>query len=213
MRQQSPRRLDHSGMRRADDGADRGEPALADELLVPTRPRARDVLPDRPSVRERQVLDVAAAGVRGLEDDETPRRAPVVREERLERVAAHVRARFTRRPQLRSRGRERGGVGAGRRRDVASLRVGDHEQARPPVRSRTHSLKTAQPARPLRLEERRLRLDRDRDFRDCVDDPATETSSACRPPPASGGGRASGSSPTQSGAPLRSTAAASRSAK
>ena len=88
-----PARLAHRArVRRADDGADAREAALADELLAPLVHEARDVVPQRPPVRERQVLDVRAARVRGLDDAEEPGAvAPAGGEERLERVAAEVR--------------------------------------------------------------------------------------------------------------------------
>ena len=162
-------------MRGADDGPDRGEPALADVVLSPPVDELRDVLPERTAVGEREVLEVRAARIRGLDDGQHAE--PVVREERLERVVAEVRVHGDRVGERRERGR----IGAGGRRHVASLSVGDHEQAC--LARVAADLGERGPAvRALRLEERRLRLDDDRHLRDGVDDAAAELhdSEACR---------------------------------
>ena len=80
------------------------------------------------------------------------------------------------RDRIRKR-RERGGVGAGGRRDVTALRVGDHEE---PRRTGVFAdLGERLPARrPLRLEEGRLGLDSDRGPGHGVDNPATELDDA-----------------------------------
>ena len=72
-----------------------------------------------------------------------------------------------------------GGVGAGRRADVAALAVGDHEQ---PGRARVaaDALERGDPVGAERLEERHLRLDRDDVGADGVDDPAAEAGNGVR---------------------------------
>ncbi len=154
-------------MRGADHGPDRGEPALADEVLTPPVDEARDVFPERTSVGERQVLKVRAARVRGLQDDEHAE--SVVREERLERVVAQVRVHGDGVGERRERGR----IGAGRRRHVPSLPVGDHEQTGV-ARVAAHLGERGPTLGTLGLEERRLRLDGDRYLCDGVDDAAAE---------------------------------------
>ena len=130
-------------------------------------------MPHQPPVRERDVLDVAAR-VRGLDDAEdagaVAARGGEVGLDRLapepgvdgQRVGARLVALEV-----------GGGIGARGRADVAALAVGDHEQARPAARRRRPPRR-----RPSlgaeRLEERELRLDRDRMRRDRVDDPAAE---------------------------------------
>ena len=166
-RHEAARGLEHVRMRGTDHRPDRGEPARADVVRSPAVDETRDVLPERPPVGERQILEVFAASIRGLHDWEHAE--PVVREEGLERVVAQVRVHGDRVGER----RERGGVGARSRGNIAALRVGDDEQARLP-RVAAH-LDERGPARdPLRLEERRLGLDGDRDPGDGVDDAATE---------------------------------------
>ena len=72
LRHQLARLADRPRMRRPDDGADRREAVLADEVGAPVGDERGDVLPHRPSVGERHVLDVAAR-VRGLDDAEDAR--------------------------------------------------------------------------------------------------------------------------------------------
>ena len=81
-------------MRRADDRADARQPALADERLAPLAHELRDVVPERSPVREREILDVGGAGVRGADEEEDARAVPAAGgEERLDRVEPQVRAR------------------------------------------------------------------------------------------------------------------------
>jgi hypothetical protein len=158
---------------RADHGSHARQPRLADEVLAPLGDEQGDVLPERPAVRQCEVLDLPAF-VRRLDETEEPGAlAPAGPEERLERVAAEVGAdghrvrerRFA--LQIRGRVRARGGT------DVAPLRVGDHQQ---PGRAGIGAdlLERAHAVRAERLEERELRLDRDCVGRDGVDDAAAE---------------------------------------
>src|SRR4029077_678098 len=76
---------------RADDGGDRRETVLADEVGPPLVDERGDVLPQHAAVGEAYVLDVAA-GVRRLDDAEEPcALAPCGGEERLERLPPKVR--------------------------------------------------------------------------------------------------------------------------
>ena len=103
----------------------RSSPQLGDE--------PRDVVPERAAVRERQVLDVGAAGVRRLDEAEDARRrarrqaARNGSSESRPRYGLTVSASASGRPPV-ARLEVRGRVGAGGRADVAALRVRDHEQ-------------------------------------------------------------------------------------
>ena len=164
-------------MGRADDGADAREAAVADELLAELADEQRDLLPERAAVGERQVLDVDAAGVRGLDEAEEPAAAAAAGgDERLERVAAEVRVHGQRvgdRLAALARLEVRVGVRARGRADVAALAVDDHEQ---PGRARVADdpLEGGDSVGAEHLEERELRLDGDAVRRDRVDDPAAE---------------------------------------
>ena len=70
----------------------RREPALADELLAELAHELGHLVPERAAVREREILDVGRAGVRGLDEAEDPAAAPAAGgDERLEGVAAEIR--------------------------------------------------------------------------------------------------------------------------
>ena len=125
------------------------------------------MLPQRPAVLENQVRDVGTSGVGRLQQGEHAE--PVVREEGLERVVAQVRVHGDRVGER----RERSGVGTGSRGNVAALRVDDDEQARL-TRVAAHLDERGPALGALRLEERSLRFDGDRDPCDGVDDAATE---------------------------------------
>src|SRR6266536_2887501 len=147
---------------------------LADEILAPLRDQPCDVLPEHAAVAEPDVLDVAAAFVRGLDEaEDTAPVPPAGAEERLQRVAAEVwvDGHGVRHGCLALEVRSR--VGAGGRADIAALAVRDHEQA---GRARVLAglLEGAHAVGTERLEERELRLDRDRVRRNRVDDPAAE---------------------------------------
>ena len=148
-----------------DDRAHAREAALADELLAELVHEPRHVLPERPSVREDQVLDVGAAFVRGLDDAEDPGAVTPARgEEGLERVASEVRVHGQRVGEggaLPVRLEVRRGVGARGRPDVGALAVGEHDQ---PGRAGVGAdlFERADPVGAERLEERELRLDRRR---------------------------------------------------
>src|SRR5581483_12522559 len=60
LREEPPGLADAARMGGADDGADAREPAVAEEVLAPRGDQLADLVPERPSVGERQVLDVAA---------------------------------------------------------------------------------------------------------------------------------------------------------
>ena len=160
-------------MRRADDGADRREADLADEVVAPLGDERRDVLPERPAVGQLEVLDVAA-GVRRLDEDEDAGAvAPRGGEERLDRLAAELRVDRQRVGARRVALEVRVGVGARGRADVAALAVGDHEQPGAP-RVDADLVERRDPGGAERLEERELRLDGDGVRRDGVDDAAAE---------------------------------------
>ena len=197
-------------MRRADDGADGREAAVADEVRAPLRDERGDLLPDRPAVREREILDLAA-GVRGLDDAEDPGAvAPGGGEVRLDRLAPEPGIDGERVGERLVAFEVRGRVGARGRADVAALAVGDHEQpgaarVEADVGERLH------PVLAERLEERELRLDGDRVRRDRVDDPAAEAGDVAAQ--LDGHQVVDGSRPTTSWLRLRSTSAATRSPK
>src|SRR3954451_12466180 len=91
-RHQPARLADRSRVGGPDHGADAREPALTDDVLAPLVHVRRDVVPERPAVRELRVLHVGRAGVRRLDEAEEPAAvAPARGEERLDRVAAEVR--------------------------------------------------------------------------------------------------------------------------
>src|SRR5829696_8114235 len=175
--QDAARVADRARVRRADDGADARETAFADEVLAPLADEPRDVLPEQLAVAQDEVLDVGATLVRRLDEAEDARSlAPAGGQERLQRVTAEVRVDGERVRESAHAGswlqigRD---VGARGRADVAALAVGNHEQARgacvgADLLERPHAV------RPERLEERELRLDRDRVRRDGVHDPAAE---------------------------------------
>ncbi len=153
LRHQLARLADRARMRRADDRADRREAALADELGAPLADERGDVLPDRPAVGERQVLDLAA-GVRGLDDAEDPG-AVAARggEVGLDRVAPEPRVDGERVGERLVALEVGGGVGARGRADVAALAVGDHEQ--PGAAGVGADLGEARPCRRRRAPRRR----------------------------------------------------------
>ena len=134
----------------------RGEPALAHEVGSPAVDELGDVMPERPAVGERQILEIDAARVRRLDEDEHAE--PVAREERLERVVPEVRVdrdRIGERPERRR-------VGAGV--DGTSPRLASAMTSSPAPRAYSQtSPSAAQPVGAQRLEERGLRLDGDRD--------------------------------------------------
>ena len=140
------------------------------ELLAPVADEPGHVLPEQAPVREHDVLHVGATGIRRLHEAEDPRALATARlEKRLHRVAAEIRV-------------DRDGVGerderlrirAGGRADVAALRVGDDEQAGR-ARVLADLCKRAHAVGAVRLEERRLRLHRDRVRRNRVDDAGAE---------------------------------------
>ena len=91
LRQEPPRLADRARDGRADDGADAREAALADEIRAPLLDELGDVLPQRPAVRERQLLHVACARVRGPHEAEDARAVQAAGlQERLDRVAAEI---------------------------------------------------------------------------------------------------------------------------
>ena len=112
-RHESTRVREHLGMRRADDRLD---PPCVHAL--------GDVVPERPAVAEWDVLEIGAAGIRGLDDREDPE--PFAREERLERVHPEVRVDGDRVGERRERRRVR----AHGRGDVAALAVDEDEETR-----------------------------------------------------------------------------------
>src|SRR5262249_18116466 len=166
-RQEVPSGVDHPRMRRADDGADRGEAARTDEVLAPGVDQLRDVVPERSPVRQREVLDVAAARVRRLEQAEDSRAVVAAgADKRLDGIASHVRAHGD---YVGERGlrpawlEERGRVSLRRRGDVAALDVPDDEQ--PGCAGVVaDSLEDRDAFRPERLEEGGLGLDGDGDL-------------------------------------------------
>src|SRR3954447_15551172 len=131
-RHQPARLADRSRVGGPDHGADAREPALTDDVLAPLVHVRRDVVPERPAVRELRVLHVGRAGVRRLDEAEEPAAvAPARGEERLDRVAAEVRVdgqrvaeRHAALPRLEVGGR----IGTRRRCNVAALRVHDDEE-------------------------------------------------------------------------------------
>ena len=128
LRHQLARLADRARMGRADDGADRREAALADQVLAPLGDERGDVLPHRAPVGERDVLDVAA-GVRGLDQAEDPGAvAAGGGEVGLDRLAPEPGVDGERVGERLVALEVGGGVGARGRADVAALAVGDHEQ-------------------------------------------------------------------------------------
>src|SRR5439155_21648789 len=90
LRHQLPRFADRARVGGADDRADARQPALADEVLAPLGDEPRDLLPQRPPVREDEILDLDAR-VRRLDEAEEAAAAPATGgEEGLERLAAEV---------------------------------------------------------------------------------------------------------------------------
>ena len=156
--------------RRADDRADRRETALADQVLAPAADEPAQRAARAAPVGERDVLHVGATGVRRLHEAEDPGAlTPARLEKRLHGIAAEIRVdrdgvgERDERLRIRARGRA----------DVAALRIGDDEQAGgarvlADLRERAHAVGA------VRLEERRLRLHRDRVRRDRVDDAGAE---------------------------------------
>src|SRR6266511_4011980 len=185
---------------------------LAHQILAPLAHELCDLLPDRPSVRENEVLYVRAALIGRLHDAEDSRPVPAARPEvRIQRIAAEVGvdresirkrhsvgSRWGNLPvppdplhwsaiadrRLRRRLQKRRRVCPGRRADVAALRISDHLQ---PGGTRVGAdlLERTDAVRAQRLEERRLGLDRDHVRSDCVDEPTTEAGARvgrCLPP-------------------------------
>ena len=164
-------------MRGADNCADGGEAALADEVGAPFRHELGHLMPDMAAVGEDEILHLAAAGVRRLDDAEETGAAPAARrEERVERVAPEIgvhghgvgeRLTAVGPLEIRGRVRPRG------RADVTALRVGDHLEARR-ARIRAHVLEPTDAVGAEGLEKRDLGLDRHDVRRDRVDDAAAE---------------------------------------
>ena len=134
-------------------------------------------MPERPAVREGQILQVGTARVRGLEQDEDAAAVTLAGEqERLERVATEVRVHGQRVGERRTcaAGLEVGArVGPRRSADIAALGVRQHEQTGF-TRVIADLLQRAQPGRAVELEEGELRLDANGVGSDCVDDPTAE---------------------------------------
>src|SRR5437763_14630884 len=160
-------------MRGADDGADVREAARPGQLLAELVHEARDVVPQRPAVRELQVLNVGPALVGALDNAEEPRTLSAAGgEERLERIAAEVRIDGHGVGEGRLPGprlEEGGRVGAGGRADVPTLGVRELEQPRL-AGVGTEVLERAQPVGAVRLEGRALWLHAADERRDRVDD-------------------------------------------
>ena len=161
-------------MGRADDGADRREAVLADEVLAPLGDeRATCCHSGRPSESVTSWTSPPAFDV--LTMQKMPGAVAARRGEvRLDRLAAEPRVDGERVGARLVALEVGGGVGARGRADVAALAVGDHEQAGAARVARRSRRSAAMPGRAERLEERELRLDRDGVRRDGVDDPAAE---------------------------------------
>jgi hypothetical protein len=170
-------------MGRADDRADAGEAAVADELLPELAHEPGDVVPQRPTVGEHEILDVRPSFVRGLDHAEhTAAVAPARAEKRLERVSPQVgvdRHRVGERRRSSTRLQVGGGVRARGRADVPALRVGDDDQPRRP-RVGADVLERPHAVRAESLEERQLRLHADHVRRHRVHDPAAEAAARLR---------------------------------
>ena len=211
LRHQLARLADRARMGRADDGADRREPVLADEVLAPLRDELRDVLPHRAPVGERHVLDVAA-GVRGLDDAEDAGAvAPRGREVRLDRLA----------PEPRVDG-ERVGAAARRLRGRRPRRRARSSRCRRACRRRSRAgRRGARRRRPPRTRPSPRRPSASKNASCGLTATACGATASTIPqqkratsPRSSTGSRSGcGSSPTTSWLRLRSTSAARRSAK